>query len=318
MNNDVTATGTVEGALDSPWVALQRARWAELARDYRVRLDRATIEQLRSIHDPTDETDVREVYLPLAQLVELRRSNQGRLFAAQNSFLGLQDERTPFIVGVAGSVAVGKSTVAKLIRELLARGPRRPNVALVSTDGFLRSNAELQGMGILDRKGFPESYDRRALLRFVSDVKSALPDLSVPVYSQITYDIVPGQYTTMHCPDILVLEGLNVLQPAPVGSMGVSDFIDFSVYVDAAEDDIVHWFVERALTFRTTAEDPRSYFKLFKGLSDEEFRTMARQVWDTINGPNLRQNIAPTRPRATVILQKGPDHHIETVRIRRV
>lgn len=317
----MTVSEPAEDVSDSPWVDLPRARWAQLAQNSHVHLSQPTVEQLRSIQDPTDERDVQEVYLPLAQLAELYRANLGRLFAAQSGFLGLMGERTPFIIGVAGSVAVGKSTVARLLRELLARDPRRPSVALVSTDGFLRPNAELQGMGLLDRKGFPESYNRRALLRFVSDVKSAKPDLSVPVYSQITYDIVPGASVRLHAPDILVLEGLNVLQPASVedeGAVAVSDFIDFSVFVDADERDIVRWFVDRAIAFRSTAADPQSYFKVFSGLSDTEFRAMARQVWDTVNGPNLRQNIAPTKPRATVILRKGPAHRVESVRLRKI
>lgn len=321
---DVTISQSAGNRPDSPWVELPRDKWSQLAHDNAVELDQQTITQLRSSGDPTDETDVREVYQPLAQLIDLHRTNMGRLFAAQNSFLGLSGERTPLIVGVAGSVAVGKSTTARLLRELLSRGPRRPNVALVTTDGFLYSTAQLEKLGLVGRKGFPESYDRRGLLKFVVDVKSGRPDVSVPVYSQSRYDIIPGERMKIHRPDILILEGLNVLQPAPLGRDGrsglaVSDFIDFSVYVDADEPTIRDWYIERAVNFRRrVADDPESYFKVYNGLSDEQFQIEAGRVWDIINGPNLRENIAPTKPRATVILKKEAGHHIESVRIRKI
>ncbi len=320
---DVTASASDGSTPDSPWMELTRDRWARLAHDTGSTLDRTTIERLRGRHDPTDERDVAEVYLPLSQLISLRLRNRGRLFAAQNEFLQLQAERTPLIVGVAGSVAVGKSTAARLLQELLSRNPQHPDIALVPTDGFLYPNAELERQEILARKGFPESYDRRALLEFIIDVKSGRPDVSVPVYSQSVYDIVPGQRRTFHNPDILILEGLNVLQPAVVGPDGragisVSDFMDFSVYVDADEADIERWFVERAVDFRAHADDPDSFFKVFAALSDADYEAEAHRVWDAINGPNLHNNIAPTKPRATVILRKGPDHLIQSVRIRKI
>lgn len=321
---DVTVSASMGTTPDSPWIELPREKWSKLAHDSHIALDQATIERLRSRQDPTDERDVEEVYLPLAQLISLRLQNRGRLFAAQNDFLQLHDDRTPLIVGVAGSVAVGKSTAARLLQELLSRDDAHPNVALVPTDGFLYPTSELERLGLLARKGFPESYDRRALLKFVVDVKSGRRDLSVPVYSQVLYDIVPGELNRIHHPDIVIIEGLNVLQPAVVGPDGrtgitVGDFMDFSVFVDADESDIERWFVDRAVAFRASAEDdPDSFFKTYAGLSDEEYRAEAKNVWDAINGPNLRENIAPTKPRATAILRKGSDHRIESVRIRKI
>lgn len=310
-----------------PWLEIPRTQWSRLANGSSLALDRATVEHLRGLDDPTDESDVEQVYLPLSRLIELHRTNRGRLWGAQNRFLGLNPAttpRTPLIVGVAGSVAVGKSTTARLLRELLARGENHPHSVLVTTDGFLLPNAELEARGLLDRKGFPESYDLRALLKFVMDVKSGRPEVSAPVYSHTLYDVVPDERERIHRPDILILEGLNVLQPAGTGrsersSVAVSDFIDFSVYVDAEESDIERWYTERQLVYlREAAADGSSFFRDYAGTSDEDFRALAHQVWARTNGPNLRSNIAPTRPRATVILRKGPDHRISTVRIRKV
>lgn len=322
---DVVARHAV--AADGPWFEVGRAQWARLADGGSPGLDRATVEHLRGLDDPTDESDVEQVYLPLSRLIELHRTNRGRLWGAQNRFLGLSPDttpRTPLIVGVAGSVAVGKSTTARLLRELLARGENRPRVVLVTTDGFLLPNAELEARGLLQRKGFPESYDLRALLRFVMDVKSGRPDVSTPVYSHTLYDIVPGEREQIHRPDILILEGLNVLQPASAGrseraSVAISDFIDFSVYVDADEHDIERWYMERQLAYlHAAAEDDDNFFRAWRNLSDEDFLALARRVWARTNGPNLRDNIAPTRPRAMVILRKGPDHRVATVRIRKI
>jgi type I pantothenate kinase len=232
--------------------------------------------------------------------------------------------RTPFVIGIAGSVAVGKSTTARLLRELLAAWPEHPRVSLVTTDGFLFPNAELERRGLMSRKGFPESYDRRALLGFVMDVKSGKDEVEAPVYDHLTYDIVPDASVVIRRPDILILEGLNVLQPARMRADGtsgiaVSDFFDFSVYVDADNDDVRDWYVHRFLALRDTAfRDPRSYFRRYAELSKEEAIRQAEYVWDTINGPNLSQNILPTRGRATVILRKASDHRVEWVRIRKV
>lgn len=306
-----------------PWVEMPRAAWAELAADLNVSLNAQTIDRLRGLDDPTDSQDIQEVYLPLTELIGEYTRNTRQLYYDSNSYLGLSVERTPFVIAIAGSVAVGKSTVARLLKELLGRTHGRPKVELVTTDGFLHPNAELARRGLLDRKGFPASYDTQTLLRFVVDVKSGLPEVTAPVYSHTIYDIVPDQHITVRRPDILILEGLNVLQPAPQregrAALSVSDFLDFSVYVDAAETDIRAWFISRFLRMRYSAfTDPNSFFREFALLSDDEANAVANQVWDEINGPNLRQNIAPTRDRATAILVKGANHAVEAIRIRKV
>lgn len=310
--------------MPEPYVTLQRRAWAEKSNATQINVDEATLERLRGLGDPTNQQDIAEVYRPLTQLLHLYMVNTGRLYAQSNDFLGVDVGRTPFVIGVAGSVAVGKSTVSRLLQELLRRAPGSPKVDLITTDGFLYPNAELQRRGLLDRKGFPESYNRRALLDFVMDVKSGEPRVLAPVYSHLVYDIVDGDYVVVDSPDILIVEGLNVLQPARIEADGrpglaVSDFFDFSVFVDADEQHIKSWFLERFFTLRHTAfHDPQSYFRRFSALSDREATELAGQIWDTINGPNLRQNIAPTRDRATAILMKGEDHTIDSIRIRKV
>ncbi|MDN5769970.1 MAG: type I pantothenate kinase [Microlunatus sp.] len=307
-----------------PYVERRRADWAALAATAPMTLSATTLDRLRGLSDPTSLTDVREVYLPLTGLLSRYVRYTGELHAATNGFLRLSSARTPFVVGVAGSVAVGKSTTARLLRELLAAGSEHPRVDLVTTDGFLYPNAELERRGLMHRKGFPESYDRRALLRFVMDVKSGLDEVTAPVYNHLVYDIVPDERVAVHRPDILIVEGLNVLQPARARADGmtglaVSDFFDFSVYVDAEPSDVRSWYVTRFLSLRETAfRDPRSYFTRFADLSVAEAISQAESLWDTINGPNLNANILPTRGRATTILRKGPDHRVEWVRIRKV
>jgi len=307
-----------------PYVERSREHWAELAASTPLTLDAATLEKLRGLSDPTQLIDVREVYLPLTKLLSTYVLHTGELHRSTNSFLGLSVDRTPFVIGIAGSVAVGKSTVARLLRELLAAWPEHPRVALVTTDGFLFPNAELERRGLMQRKGFPESYDRRALLRFVMDVKSGLDAVSAPVYSHLVYDIVPDVSVEVRRPDIVIVEGLNVLQPARLrgdgtAGLAVSDFFDFSVYVDAEPVDIRAWYVRRFLSLRDTAfRDPRSYFTRYADLTAAGAVRQAEQLWDTINGPNLEENIQPTRGRATAILRKGHDHRVEWVRIRKV
>lgn len=310
--------------MSGPYVTLQRRAWAELSDATEIDLDEETLARLRGIGDPTSALDIEEVYRPLCQLLHLYMVNTGRLYAQNSSFLNLDVRRTPFVIAVAGSVAVGKSTVSRVLQELLSRAPGNPKVDLITTDGFLYPNAELQRRGLLDRKGFPESYNRRALLQFVMDVKSGEPKVLAPVYSHMVYDIVADEHIEVESPDILIIEGLNVLQPARVEADGrsglaVSDFFDFSVFVDAEEGHIKQWFLNRFMELRRTAfTDERSYFRLYSELSDQEALALGSQVWDTINGPNLRQNVAPTRERATAILVKGEDHMVDSIRIRKV
>lgn len=306
-----------------PYVALTRQDWAALADNTQIDLDRNTLDRLRGLGDPTNHADIAEVYRPLTQLLHLRMTATGRLFEQSNTFLRQSTLRTPFVIGIAGSVAVGKSTVARLLQELLRRAPGHPVVDLITTDGFLYPNTELQRRGLLARKGFPESYDRRALLQFVMEVKSGEPEVSAPVYSHHTYDIT-DQRIVVRQPDVLIIEGLNVLQPARFEPdrhqhLAVSDFFDFSVYVDANPEHIRAWFIQRFMTLRDTAfRDPLSFFTRFTELSDADANDFANQIWDTINGPNLINNIEPTRGRATAILRKGSDHGVESVLVRKV
>ena len=307
-----------------PYVALSRRQWADLADTIPWTLDSDTLARLRGLGDPTDHAEVLEVYHPLTQLLNLYWERTNALFSSSHDFLGLNDKQVPFVIGVAGSVAVGKSTTARLLQELLARGPRRPKVELITTDGFLYPNHLLEAMGIAHRKGFPESYDRAALLQFVIDVKSGKSDVTAPVYSHLIYDIVPDERIVIGEPDILIVEGLNVLQPARRRSDGttalaVSDFFDFTVYVDARTSFIRQWYIDRFFALRATAfRDPKSFFRRYAEMSEAEALSTAGTFWDTINGPNLELNIRPTRGRATAILRKGENHAVNWVRIRKV
>lgn len=307
-----------------PYVVLRRRAWAALADNTQIELDEATLERLRGLGDPTSPDDIREIYRPLTQLLHLYMANTGNLVHDSNTFLNLKVRRTPFVIGVAGSVAVGKSTTSRVLQELLQRAPGHPKVDLVTTDGFLHPNEELVRRGLLERKGFPESYNRRALLKFVTDVKSGVASVTAPVYSHMVYNIVPDEHIVVESPDILIVEGLNVLQPARVDADGragvaVSDFFDFTVFVDAAEADIKSWFLDRFMQLRATAfRDERSFFRRLTEISDAEAIAQGSRIWDSINGPNLRQNIAPTRERATAILRKGTDHSVQTIAIRKL
>ena len=286
-------------------------------------LDEADISRLRGLGDRIDRLEVEEVYLPMSRLLNLYVGGVDNLHAVTSTFLQEAPERTPFVIGVAGSVAVGKSTTARILRELLSRWPGTPKVELVTTDGFLLPNAELDRRGLMSRKGFPESYDVRALLRFVTDVKSGHPEVRAPVYSHLTYDIVPGQEIVIRRPDVLIIEGLNVLQPARVRADGrqgvaVSDFFDFSIYVDARTDEVRKWYVHRFLRLRETAfTRPESYFHRYAMLSDGEAVATAERIWREINELNLVENVLPTRGRATLVLTKGPDHAVSRIRLRK-
>lgn len=314
----------------TPYVELDRASWSQLAESTPLPLTAEEVERLRGLGDEINLTEVREVYLPLSRLLNLNVRGTAQLHRATQTFLGADREagngsaRTPFVIGIAGSVAVGKSTVARLLRELLARWPDHPRVQLVTTDGFLLPNAELERRGLLGRKGFPESYDQRALLRFVVAVKSGLAKVTAPVYSHLLYDIKPDEELVVDRPDILLVEGLNVLAPARIRDDGrrglaVSDFFDFSIYLDAAPTDVRQWYVDRFLQLRETAfRNPASYFRRYADLTHDEAVARAGELWDTINGPNLEQNIAPTRGRAKLVLHKAADHSVRRVRLRKI
>jgi type I pantothenate kinase len=311
-------------SLPSPYVELDRRAWARLRDHHPLSLTAEDVARLRGLGDRLDLHEVEQVYLPLSRLLNFYVGATEGLHRVTTDFLREQPERTPFVIGVAGSVAVGKSTTSRILRELLARWPGTPRVELITTDGFLYPNAELERRGLLQRKGFPESYDRRALLRFVAEVKAGADEVSAPVYSHLTYDIVPGERAVVHRPDVLIVEGLNVLQPPrvqPDGRTGlaVSDFFDFSVYVDARVEDIRRWYVDRFLRLRETAfADPHSYFHRYAALSDDEARATAERIWSTINEPNLTENVRPTRGRASLVMSKGEDHSVRRVRLRKL
>ena len=308
----------------SPYIELDRHQWAALASSTPLPLTQADVEKLRGLGDPTDLAEVDAVYRPLTALLEDYIAATRERARRTSGFLGVDEPPTPFIVAVAGSVAVGKSTTARLIAHLLRRFTATPHVDLVTTDGFLLPNAVLEERGLLARKGFPESYDRRALLDFVAAVKSGAPSVSAPVYSHTRYDILPGEQVTVRHPDVLVLEGLNVLQPAPRGNrpgastLAVSDFIDFSIYVDADPADIRRWYLDRFLTLKRTAfTDPQSYFRRYAAIPDDIAVAAASEIWESVNLANLRENIAPTRGRATLVLRKDAEHRMSQVLLRK-
>ena len=301
----------------TPFLAFTRAEWSALRASTPMTLTAADVEAIRGINVALSIDEVERIYLPLSRLLNLYvRASQG-LFSVTDTFLGKPTTPVPYVIGIAGSVAVGKSTTARVLQALLSRWPDHPRVELVTTDGFLHPNAVLEERGLMDRKGFPESYDRRRLLDFVADLKSGQEKVAAPVYSHISYDVVPGEERLVEAADIVILEGLNVLQGGGTGTY-VSDYFDFSIYVDADPADVRRWYVDRFLTFRDTAfRDPSAYFHRYAALSDEAAVSMATRIWDDINRPNLEQNIAPTRERATLILEKSKDHAVTRVHLRR-
>lgn len=304
----------------SPFNEISREDWAVLGNSTELPLTESEIQQIRGLGDFLDIKEVQDVYLPLSRLLNLYVAEHQKLHRVTSDFLGERAGRVPFIIGVAGSVAVGKSTVSRLLKELLSRWEGTPKVEMITTDGFLYPNAELERRGIMHRKGFPESYDRMALLQFVADVKSGVAEVSTPVYSHLVYDIVEGQTNRVSNPDVLIVEGLNVLQSPGQGQyLALSDFFDFKIYVDADTKNIAQWFIDRFEKLRETAfTNPASYFHRYAEMPYEKALDRANEIWATINLPNLIENILPTRSRATLVLHKGSEHAVERVLMRKL
>ena len=307
----------------SPYTRFSRAEWARLRAGAALTLTPEDVLRLQGLNERVAMDEVVAIYLPLARLLSMYVEAERVLYRARATFLGDETAKVPYVIGLAGSVGVGKSTTARILRELLARGAEHPKVDLVTTDGFLHPRRVLEERGLMGRKGFPESYDRPRLIGFLADLKGGQSPLTGPVYSHLTYDIVPGETITLDQPDIVILEGLNVLQVASdrpgEARVFVSDFFDFSLYVDAPETDIRRWYVERFLLLRATAfKEPQSYFHRYASLSDDAAEQTAETIWDTINGPNLRENILPTRERAHLVLVKGRDHRVDEVWLRKL
>ncbi len=308
----------------SPYRVFSRAEWAKLRADTPMTLVPRDLEQLSGLIDELSMAEVEEVYLPMSRLLNLYVAAGQELHAVTSRFLGRKDGKVPFIIGIAGSVAVGKSTTARVLRALLARWPDHPRVDLITTDGFLFPNEELERRGLMSRKGFPESFDTARLLNFLHDVKSGRENVAAPVYSHFHYDVVFDQSVVVDRPDVLIVEGLNVLQPARLPKGGeaipfVSDFFDFSIYIDADAATIQDWYVTRFMRLRQTAfRDPAAYFHRYAQFSIDEAREKAVEIWQSINMRNLEENIIPTRQRARLILRKGADHRVDTVALRRL
>ena len=308
----------------NPYRIFTREQWARLRDDTPMTLEPGEFDRLRSLQDHLDLREVEDLYLPLSRMLSIYVDAMQRLYYAQRQFLGIRDRKMPYIVGVAGSVAAGKSTTARVLQALLARWPNVPKVDLITTDGFLYPNAVLEREGLMERKGFPESYDLPALLRFLSDVKAGRRPTRAPIYSHLVYDVVPNHWVEIDRPDILIVEGLNVLQAGRLPRDGeaipfVSDFFDFSVYLDADEEVLKSWYVSRFLTLRGTAfSDPKSYFHRYSQLTDAEATETATAIWTRINLVNLNENILPTRQRADLILKKGESHGVDEVALRKL
>ena len=308
----------------SPYLDFDREAWSDLRAATPLTLAEGDLAELRGINDRVSLAEVEAIYLPVSRLLNLHVAATQTLHQTSDTFLGRPRRQAPYFIGIAGSVAVGKSTFARILRTLLSRWPAHPRVDLVTTDGFLFPNTTLERRGLMSRKGFPESYDVRRLIEFMTAVKLGRPRVGAPVYSHQSYDIVPHEQQTVDRPDIVIIEGLNVLQtgdgvPGRQTRVFVSDFFDFSIYIDADEQDIEGWYIDRFLKLRETVfRDPQSYFHRFSALNDDEAVTTARDIWRSINGVNLRENIRPTRERARLVLEKGSDHTVRRVRLRRI
>ena len=319
MNSSATPTSK-QSANPTPFVEISRADWAELGNSTELPLTEAEIAQIRGLGDFLDIKEVREVYLPLSRFLNIFVSEYSKLHKATSNFLGERSAKVPFIIGIAGSVAVGKSTVSRLLRELLTRWEGTPKVALITTDGFLYPNHELEKRSLMHRKGFPESYDRMALLNFVADIKSGKENVQAPIYSHLTYDIVPDKFETVGSPDVVIIEGLNVLQsPGPDQEVTLSDYFDFKIFVDAETQNISNWFLNRFHELRESAfTNPASYFHRYAEMPLDKALEKAAEIWQSINLPNLTENILPTRSRATLVLKKGDKHAVESVLLRKL
>jgi type I pantothenate kinase len=303
----------------SRYLTFKRDAWADLRASTPLTLGARELDELRGINEEIDLDEVVAIYLPLSRLLNLYVSATQDLHRVSATFLGAMAPKVPYVIGVAGSVAVGKSTFARILQALLAQWPDHPKVDLITTDGFLHPNRVLEERGIMNRKGFPESYDTRHLVRVLREIKSGLPSVSAPVYSHVVYDIVDGEQVIVNQPDILILEGLNVLQTGDSATEFVSDYFDFSIYLDAAESDVEQWYVERFLKLRESVfKNPESFFRYYADLTDEQAVEIAREIWREINGRNLRENIAPTRDRASLIVHKTADHRVDEVKLRRL
>ena len=302
----------------SPYLTFDRAAWSALRGETPMTLSLDDVAELSGINEALSMKEVEEVYLPLSRLLKLHVAAFEQLHRVSSRFLGTEAPKVPYVIAIGGSVSAGKSTTARVLRTLLTRWPDRPRVDLVTTDGFLYPNATLEERGIMHRKGFPESYDRPRLIEFVSQLKSGVSPLTVPLYSHFAYDII-GEEQVLDCPDIVILEGLNVLQSGKIHSVFVSDFVDFSIYVDASEPDLEDWFLDRFQKLRATAfRDPASFFHSYAAMPDDEAVAIAKEIWTRINLANLHENILPTRERATLILGKGASHVVEKVMLRRL
>ena len=301
------------------YLTFNREQWSLLRAQTSLTLTEKELEAARGINDRIDLEEVATVYLPLTRLINLYVAATQNLHRVSATFLGTMAPKMPYVIGIAGSVAVGKSTSARILQSLLARWPEHPRVELITTDGFLYPNAVLEERGLMNRKGFPESYDTKRLLQFVRDVKAGMPEVAAPVYSHVIYDVMPNQEEIVRQPDILIIEGLNVLQVGSTTNDFVSDYFDFSIYIDAREADIEAWFTERFQTLRKTIfQDPDSFFKHFADFTEEQAVALAHEIWVGINGKNLKENIEPTRARASLVLHKGADHKVDAVHLRKL